>query len=433
MALEGLMNYRRLEKSLLLRVEERLGQLLPEAKVHSTRTSIRIKWDEFEGGVDVKALTNACLNEERQNWGAIAGGFCNLVAARVHAWFSAPLEASNALEHVFPAIEAVDPGEDAIIREAAPDPELLIIEVDWLDGLRIEYDYRGPAGSRRLLQRDLRTLGLTSDELAARADQNLAKAAESVPLLPVGTSGSANHILCAEVDGTGPGLLTGRGGHAALFDALAKTGRTAERLLACAPRSDLIYFCDSADKAAASEMVALAWRAFEAEDSQSVPLSPRLFSVIESGDIRYIDVGLTPERVPDWTVESIGPVAFAVPPGWRIDLQDNRYVLWTSSTGPRVRVRMVPSGGGSPKAAQELAERVRNRHGIPVHIGHGFFNGLPWAWVDTGVHSECATASMFVVVDAGLVILQTEVPSDSTAAEQAALQRAIATIHKPLG
>ena len=423
------MNYRRLEKSLLLRVEERLRELLPEAKVRAGRTSIRIALESFEGEIQVKALTSACLKEDRKNWGAIAGGFCNLVAARVQSWFGPALRGKDALSRIFPAIEATDPTEDSILREAAPRAGLMVVEMAWLEGLRIEYDYRGGEGNRRLLLRDLESLGLTAYELAKIADENLAAAAESVAMQPVGPAGVDSRIYCAEVDGTAPGLLTGRAGHAALFEALQRDGLTPGRILACAPRSNLLYFCDSGDKSAASSMVALAWRAFEADHSQSVPLSPRLFAITAPGDIRYIDVGLKPERVADWTVESIGEVSFAVPPGWRFDLQDERYVLWTSSQGPRVRVRMVPSGGGSPKAAHELAERVRSRHRLNVHIGHGFFNGLPWAWVDTGMHSGCATASMFVVVGTGLAILQTEVPSESSPEEQVALQKAIATIH----
>ena len=424
------LNFRRLEKSLLLRVEDRLRDLLPDAQVKSTKNTIVITWDTFQGEVTVTALTTACLAEERSNWGAIAGEFCNLVAARVQSWFGGALSDTSELQSVFPAVEAADPIEDALLREAAPTDELRIASQDWLDGLRIEFDYRGASGQRRLLLRDVTGLQVDIAHLAAAANKNLAEAADTVEIVAVSTTGAGANIYCAEVDGIAPGLLTGVQGHTRLFATYEASGTAPRRILACAPRSNLLYFCDIANKSAASEMVSLSWRAFEADSTESVPLSPRLFTLSAPGEIGYLDVGLTKDRVPDWDVQTIGSVNLAIPPGWRVDEQDGQHVLWTSGDGPRVRVRLVPSGGGSPKKAHELAERVRSRHGVSAPIGHGFFNGLPWAWVDTGVHSECATASMFVVLSSGLAVLQTEVPTTSEQGDQSSLQRAIATIHQ---
>lgn len=424
------MTFRKLEKSLLLRVEERVRELLPEAHVRSTRHTVTIKWQDLKGEVPVRALTTLCLGEERSNWGAIAGGYCNLIESRTRAWFGPALSDDSQLERVFPAVMTTSE-DDALIYEAAPVESLQVASVPWLDGLRIEFDYRGDGAYRRLFRRDLEALGLTAEDVLERANANMAAMIDHIPLSPVGPTEPHQRIFVARSEGMAPALLCSEAGHQVLLDTLAAVEQTG-KVLACAPRSGLLYFCNMRDKAAASRMVALAWQQHGEDDDSSVPLSPRLFTIASVGKAKYLDFGLKPDRVASWNIHPLGLVRLCVPEDWWVSEQDGRHVIWRTDDGPRLRVRLVESGAGSALAGHELAERVRARHNSTSDIGHGFFNGLPWAWVDTGFHGGFATASMFVVCPEGMAIVQTEIPEGAASSDQLTLQKIIATV-APIG
>jgi hypothetical protein len=185
-----------------------------------------------------------------------------------------------------------------------------------------------------------------------------------------------------------------------------------------------------------SRLAAAAWADFETEDDSSYPLSARLFTVSDRPEVKFLDHGAPFDRFPEWRPTLVGPVQFAIPEAWQVSLQGDRWVIWTSAGGPRVRVRQVDGEGGSPLAGYELADRVRQKQrqtrserGEPdIELGHGFFNGLPWTSVDTGTHDGIATASLIVVLPDAIAVLQTEIPTGAPAGEQVTLQKIISTL-----
>ena len=431
------MTLRKLEKSLLLKVEQRLQQLIPDAEVRSTRRSLRIRWNELDCEITVQALAEACMHEDRGSWGAIAGSFCHLVAARVHAFFGEPLSREVDLERVYPSLVADDAVEDALLAAAAPTPALAIAGFPWLDSFRVEFDYRGPGAHRRVFIRDIDTIGTSVETVFQRARQNLDQLAPDLPFEAVGEQTGDAVVLVCRSDSFAPTLLATETGQKAILAALGAALATNSRALACAPRSDRLYVCSMRSKGAMSRLCAAAWRDFETDEVDSLPLSPRLFTVSDQPQVKLLDPGQPAERFPEWRVTAVGSVQFAVPDAWQVSQQGDRWVIWTSAEGPRVRIRNAQGRGGSPLAGYELAERMRQKHrpardarGEPdVELGHGFFNGLPWTSVDTGLHEGCTTASLFVVLDREIVVLQTEIPTGCQASEQMALQKIMSTIH----
>lgn len=431
------MTVRRLEKSLLLKVEQRLAELLPDAEVRATRRSIRIRWKLLDCEIAVRALAEACIREDRGAWGAIAGGFCNLVAARVRAYFGRPISLKSELAAVLPILMADDPVEDALLQAAAPTPGLELTQFPWLDGFRLEFDYRGDGAQRRVFRRDLDSLGMTLEDVCGTALENLDMRSGELQFERFGEGEGEHVVLRCIRDGVAPALLAAEFGQRALLAALGAAGASASRALAMAPRSDRVYVCSMKSKAAMSRLCAYGWGDFETDNHDTLPLSPRLFTVTDEPQVRFLDHGAPIERYPEWRVTDLGPVRFAIPAGWHVSLQGDRWVIWTSNDGPRVRVRDLETKGGSPVAGFELADRVRQkqragrleRNEADVELGHGYFNGLAWTSVDTGAHDGIATASLFVVLPSTLVVLQTEVPAGAPPAEQIAMQRIISTIH----
>jgi len=430
------MTLQKLEKSLILRVEQRLAELLPDAEVRATRRSIRIKWNDLDCEVTVRALADACISEDRGTWGAIAGGFCNMVASRVHAHFGRHLATNRELARVVPVLVADNPIEDALIAAAAPTPALDIASFPWLDGFRLEFEYRCEGDARRVFRRDLETLRTGVDGLCVAALDNVAEAVSSLKFSNIGESEGDGALLCLSDEPMAPALLASDAGQKAILDALHSYGVTGNRVLAAAPRNDRIYACSMKSKAAMSRLAAAAWADFETEDDSSYPLSARLFTVSDRPEVKFLDHGVPFGRFPEWRQTLVGPVQFAIPESWQVSLQGDRWVIWTSAGGPRVRVRQVEGHGGSPLAGYELADRVRQKQhqtrvdrGEPdIELGHGFFNGLPWTSVDTATHDGIATASLVVVLQGGIVVLQTEIPNGAPASEQVTLQKIISTL-----
>jgi hypothetical protein len=454
------MTLRKLEKSLLLKVEQRLAELIPDAEVRSTRRSLRIRWSPSGGlaglpprsasgavalstrnvldcEISVRALAEACIGEDRAAWGPIAGTFCNLVAARVNAFFAEPLSRKHDLDRIFPILVADDPIEDALQLAAAPTPALAVASTPWLEGFRIEFEFRGPGTHRRLFLRDVEPLGDSAESVATSAFANLDVIAGDLPLDPVDDERGDGVLLCCKSEDFAPLLLATEAGQRAILEALALHGASAGRALVCIPRTDRLYVCSMKTKAAMSRLVATSWADFEADDTEAAPLSARLFTVSEQLVVRFLDPGQPALKFPEWRVTSVGPVQFAVPDSWQVSQQGDRWVVWTSNDGPRVRIRDVEGRSGAPLAGFEMAERMRQKQRVAraergepdVELGHGFFNGLPWTSVDTGTHDGVATASLFVVLPTEIVVLQTEIPVGSPPNEQMTLQKIISTIH----
>lgn len=420
----------KLTRSMHKRVVDRLRELLPDAEISpSEEDEIHIRLRELDGTVRISAMVAACHREDRSNWGPIAGSFCNLVVSRVNANFEPPLMDDDALSRVFPVVQPAMDAEDRLIREATPLPDLLVANKPWLDGLRVEFDYAGDSVRRRLFDRDLMLLGVQIEDVETKALANMRGVIGQLKIQPIANSKLRGRVLVIHGEGYAPAMLRSADGHAAMFAALEDHGQSGvTKILACAPLSDQVTFCNIRDKHAASVMVRRAWALFESDTTESVPLSSRLFTVAKDGEARYLDVGLGGDRMGDWALNDLGPCTLRAPDDWQVTEQAGRWVVWPGVEGPRVRVTIAASGNGSPQAATQLAERVRQKHAIEVDVGYGFFNGLPWAWVDTGFHDGFQTASMFVVLPGHLAILQTEIPEDAAQNHAVTLQKIIATI-----
>lgn len=413
-------------------MRDRLQELLPDAEIAaSSAVELKVKLRGLDGAVSISALASICHDEDRSMWGPIAGSFCNLVVSRVNAHFADSVADPAALNEVLPNI-AVDAGlEDVLIAEASPLEDLVVAREPWLDGLRVEFDYRQPDGEmRQLFRRDLAHLGVGAAEVADRAVANMARLIHSLPITPAGPSEVEARVLAVREEGAAPAMLRSPAGHEAMFAALERRGQeNVRKVLACIPRSDLLLFSNVRDRAATSAMVARAWAALEADDAGGVPLTPRLFAVDGPGQVKYFDVGVSPDRVPDWKEHPLGAAAtLRVPEEWWFTEREDRWLIWPGAGGPRIRARLVSAGAGSPSAASQLAERVRAKHQIEADVSYGYFNGCAWAWIDTGHRDAHATASMFVTLPTGIAILQTEVPDGTEQRSAVTLQKIIATI-----
>ncbi len=421
---------KKLKRSLPRLIRRRLEELLPDATIEPEDrwgSVLRIRQGDLEGTIRVDAVAEACHRVDRSSWGPIAGSFCNLVVSRVEAHSAPPLEGHAALDRIFPAVQPDDAEEDRLVREATPTDDLLPVGLPWLEGIRIEFDYVDPTAGRRLFARDLKTLGIDVDGLLERALRNMER---EVPGIELKSWSAAPGVYIARGEGIAPAMLRAPAGHRSMLTRVRKQAPEADRILAAAPRSDRLLFCSLSDRSLASARVAEAWRLHEADDETGVPLTPRLFVVSRPGDVRFLDVGLGPDRLGDWTPHRFGPAVFRAPPAWRVGRQGDQWVLWPGGDGPRIRIRTATAGAGSPYAASQLAQRVRARHGMETEVGYGYFNGHPWAWVDTGIHQGFATASMFVVFPECTVVLQTEVPENLDPQDAATVQKIIASVER---
>ncbi|MFT7624735.1 MAG: hypothetical protein ACI9WU_003924 [Myxococcota bacterium] len=419
---------KKLQRSLGKRVLSFLKEQLPEAEISEDGEDIRIKAGELDGTVSLGAMVEACHKEDREMWGTIAGAFCNLVVSRVKAFDVEPVSDAGALSRVFPVVQPENEADDRLISDATPDDGLLVAHISWLPGLRVEFNYEGEDVGRRLFQRDLRKLGIDVETLLERSVSNMKAVVPTLEIKPVSSASMVGRVLAVSGEGLAPAMLRAQAGHEAMFAAVERaTGEQPQRVLACAPRSDHVTFCNIKDRTAASAMVSRAWALYADQLDNGVPLSPRLFVVGAQGDVRFLDVGIGADRVSDWTEHDLGGATIRCPDDWWVKEQEDRWVIWPGAGGPRIRARVVASGG-TPASASQLAERVRDKHKSAGDVGYGFFNGLPWAWVDTGHHDGFSTASMFVVIATGMVIFQTEVPDATEQAQAVTLQKVIATV-----
>lgn len=431
------MDQEKLKRSLLPRVRERLEELLPAATIAVVGERIRIETDDFDGSIGLDALAASCHTEDRKSWGQIAGSFCNLVVSKVRASEAPPL-VGDVLTGLLPALVPSTPREDALIREATPDDGLTAASEPWLPGIRIELLYEQPEGRRRVLLRDVAALGLTTQALVKRATENLQLRLPAVKVVALADDPVGRRIFTFRAEAVAPTLLLSPEAHRRMYAVVTRFAEgPVKKILALAPRSDTLFFCDLKDKAATSRMAGAGWADNDADADEGIPLTPRLFTVGEGGEVKYLDVGIGADRVADWKRHVLGPVALRAPPDWRAVGSDGKWIV-SPPSGPRVRVRLVnestATSPGAPPApctaytAHALAERLKARVGSVVDTGHGFFNGLPWAWVDTGFHDGHATASMFVASPKGIVVLQTEVPEHAEPAQGVTLQKVVATI-----
>ncbi len=422
-------NISKLKRSLAPRVRDRLVELLPGAEVALDGDRIAIRMEGLDGSIDALAVAEACVREDRSMWGPIAGSFCNLVKSRVDAHFLPSFDDQEVLSRVFPTVQPDLPEQDKLVRGATPVPDLIVASQPWLDGLRVEFDYADVEAGRRVFKRDLAGLGIDAATVAEQAIKNMKAVIPNLTLAPLDEAVMGGRVLTVQEEGLAPAMLRAPDGHTAMIEAMQEaSGGIVKKLLACAPRSDMVTFCDIRDRSAASFMVSRAWELHETPAEGCVPLSPRLFTIAGAGNVRYLDVGIGDDRVADWTRHTLAEASFRVPEGWLVSEQGDRWVIWMGDEGPRVRVRIVEAGGGSAHAASQLAAKVRAKHAIGVDVGYGFFNGLPWAWVDTGMHDGFSTASMFAVLPTRIVILQTEVPENTPQGNAVALQKIMATI-----
>ena len=123
----------------------------------------------------------------------------------------------------------------------------------------------------------------------------------------------------------------------------------------------------------------------------------------------------------------MGDALIRHPASWSSLDQEGKWLFWPGGDGARVRVNCVEKSVGSAASAVNLAQRLWGKHGPETEIGYGFFNGLPWACVDTGVHQGHTTASIFIVLPSGIAILQTETPEGTSPEDAAVLQKVVAT------
>ena len=418
----------KLRRSLHQRVKERLRELLPEAEIHTLDSStLTLKHGEIDGLVTLDAMVEECHHESRDAWGPIAGEFCQLVASRVELAATPALSDPAELDRLVPSVLPIFPETDRMVAEGTPDDGLLVAWRPWMDGIRVEFDYRGEDMGRRLFVRDVLAMGVTMGEVEEKAKANMARLVPVLNVTRLGTSGVDSQIFVVKAEGNGPAMLWADSGHKAMFMTLSKARQATNKVLATAPRSDLLLFCSMKNKAAASHMVSYAWEIFESDDADGVPFSPRLFSIAGPGNLNFVDVGLSADKLAEWTVTDMGAAVIRHPTSWSSLDQEGKWLIWPGGDGARVRVTFVDKGAGSVASAVQLAQRVREKHESEAETGYGFFNGLPWAWVDTGIHQGHATASMFIVLPAGMAILQTEVPDGTSPEDAAVLQKVVAT------
>ena len=423
----------KLKRSLLVRVEERLRELLPDAEVKARADRLAIRLRGLSGEISVDALATVCHGEDRAVWGVIAGNFCNLVVSRVQAHFRSSLSDPAILDEVFPLLLPESQMEDRLVREATPLSDLNVACEEWLPGIRVEFGYADPntGEGRRVFERDLARLGTHGSVMLERAAKNLKGILPLLPIEPVTSEERHTWVMSVRREGVGPSVLLSSAGHQSMMQALQQAGlKEPGKLVACAPRSNLLLFTSVKDRAAASRMVAHAWAEYDADAPDSVPLSPRLFVISEPGSVRFLDVGLDASRLSDWPEHDLGHATVRAPSIWQCERQGGG--LWQLTAGPGqplARIRFVETANRSPAAASLLAERVRAKHRSTTEVGYGFFNGIAWAWVDTGVHEQASTASMFLALPSCICVLQTEVPEGAEASHSLVLQKVVASIY----
>jgi len=419
----------KLKRSLILKIRDQLANLMPESDFTERDGAIDVKHGELEGTVQIDALVQLCLNEERSNWGLIAGEFCNLVMSRVMASMAPLVDGTSQMNDVVPAVVPIQSDYDQMIVEATPTDGLQVVGQDWLPGLRIEFDYRSAAMSRRLFNRDLAALGFELDQLMALAVDNLRKCLSDVEIKPIGTGEVTQRILCARGEGIAPALLLSAPAHSSMFEQLSEiAGSSVPKVVAIAPRTDLVVFCDVRDRSAASLMVSTAWASIEADTPDGIPLSPRLFSISGPGEVAFFDVGLSAEKTSDWTEHKIATVILRAPERGQLETAGDHWKLAPEGGGPELKLSCSLDGAGSPIAARRAAEKRKADSGSSVEITHGFFNGLPWARAELGKQDGANRAAMYVVTPFGMYSLDTCVPDGSPPPAMLELQKILSTL-----
>ena len=412
-----------------LRVVERLRNLLPEVTFEPDGDVEIVALPGLVGSIRFEALADACHREDRSSWGAIGGEFCNLVVSRIRAHQAGPVTDAKALDALFPVLVPDEAVADAMIREATPTADLAVASQPWLPGLRVELHYGGAGSGGRLLVRDVEALRRPLMLLVPQAIGNLVRLTSILPSGPLGERGGAARVLAIRLADSAPAMLLADSAHLRMFDELeARSGTRPHKVLAMAPTHDLLLYADVQDKAATSFMVGEAWRRNVAVEPRTYPLSARIFSVDGPGKVRYLDVGLGSAQCPGWTTNRIGPVTFLAPEDWRVGGADGGFQLAPESGSPRLVVRPEGVDGATPATAHERAVALHRSSASGLEVGHGFFNDLAWAWVDTGVRSGAATACMFVAVEGGVVSIETEAPETMPPRDRVLLQKVIATV-----
>jgi hypothetical protein len=318
-----------------------------------------------------------------------------------------------------------------MIAEATPHPKLEVCGRTWLPGLRMECDYDGPEGQRRVLRRDLEGLGLSEEALFSRAVQNMTAASSQVEIMGMGEGEVEKRILHLESDSAAPAMLVSSAAHERLFEALATSdGSDTGHLIAVAPRTDLLLCCRARDREAASMMVAHAWEIFDSDHSSAIPLSPRTFSIAAPGDVKFEDMGQTAANLVDWSTQTVGDMCFQLPPSWEAqESGDGRWKLLPrdDANGLRVAIQVLTGETSVPKRIYELAQRATEDNAAKP-IAFGFFNALPWARVDTGQRDGLNTTQLFVSGPTQILSITTAFAPGTAMPEILNMQKVVASV-----
>jgi hypothetical protein len=424
-------DFDKLKRSLAVKVQERLGKLLPDATFEFDGNNLTMTRAEWVGSISLNALTTACQDEERSVWGAIAGTFCNLVVSRVVSGMVAPMDDEADLGDVWPAIVPTSAIEDAMIREATPTDGLFVCERPWLAGLKLQCDFDGPQGRRRVLQRDLESLGMSTDEMIDCAVQNMKSATEQLEISRLGEGPIEQRILCVDAEGAGPAMLLSAAAHTRLLEYLNPADPSqVGHMVAMAPRTNILMCCPARDREAAGLMTSRAWALYEDEDDNNgIPLTFRTVSIAAAGQLALEEMGQTAEKLADWPRHTLGEIAISAPAEWEInEIEPGRWKAISGNDSPRISVNVMDNVPSTPHQAQLLAEDAQQSAGSDTPIAHGFFNGFAWARVDTGINDDLMTSRLFICGPTQVYSIQTAIPAGCPPPKILAMQKVVASV-----
>jgi|GEM_PF-6763805 hypothetical protein len=422
------MDLGKLERSLLRRVIDRVQHLLPEADVSVSDGLMVLQWNTLDAQFSLGALATACHAVDRKEWGGLTGWYCNLVVAHVRDHFREVLSGDDELTQIIPLIVAASPLDDSIMESAMPTPDLQTAHMDWLAGFRVEFVRSREGKNRRVCVRDVKGLGETAESLLSRAIENLEPMTKNLKMDPLGDDELLEKIVVINGPSVATAALLSAGIHHRMFTLLSVLGDSpAKRILCVAPRSTQVFFCDVKEVAAVAAMVAKAWTMVDDPKEEGFPLSPRLFAVKGEGDVALHDVGLPSSRVPDWVEQDLEFCTLRTPSDWSMDEGDRGILL--SAAGGEVRIQAILDRSAHSTAFEVLqrAEDHAELQGVEEPIQTGFFQGLPWAWVD----GQSDKGAMFVGLSNGLVTFEIFAPEGTSANLLMTIRKVLATIIVP--
>jgi len=404
------MDLDKLERSLLKRVVERVQQLLPEATVREQGGQLAIQLGSLEGQCSVRPLAEACLRVDRTQWGGIAGSYCQVIVRRAQEHSIPPMEGDAVLAEILPTIVPCVPEDDALIMGATPSPGLQSARVDWLPGWNIEFVRMHDGNGQRVRQCDVEQLDVTVDAMRDQAIANLKERVPELSIEPVGDDELSEKVMVTRGGGVAMSMLLCPEAHHRMFTLLSMFGDApAKRILAVAPRTNVVFFADMKEAEAVALMVSMAWQAYENDAEPGVPVSPHIVIIKGDGDIDMHDVGLGTTRLTNWFGHALGSIRVMAPNTWEVSTEAP-YSLRAPSDECRVDVTLEEERVTTPYELHQRAREYADEHAVQRPIGYGFFHALPWAWVDRGLDEEDPGGAMFVGLPGGLATFETHLP-----------------------